>query len=190
MIPTARQNLILRWLSENASLTIDDLSKRLEVSPMTVHRDLDTLARAGQVVKVHGGVALAEPGGERRAVDLCQLCDRPVPTRSAFAIRQADGTTVTACCPHCGFLLLETADVRSVLATDFLYGRTINAAQAAYLVESQVSICCLPSVLTFATADDARRFQLGFGGDVMTFAEARRYLAEHHRNLEHPHSSH
>jgi nitrous oxide reductase accessory protein NosL len=70
-----------------------------------------------------------------------------------------------------------------VLATDFLYDRTLNAAQAVYLVESTVTACCMPSVLCFATNNDAQRFQQGFGGQMMTFTEARHYLAEHHSNI-------
>ncbi len=189
MIPTARQKLILQWLSEQASLTIDDLSKRLEVSAMTVHRDLDALAREGLVIKVHGGVVVADHAGERRATDQCSLCDRPVQGRTAFSIRLENGTTLAACCPHCGLLLLRNTEVASVLTTDFLYGRTINAVQAAYLIESSVAVCCLPSVLTFASLDDASRFQKGFGGEIMIFADARRYLTDHHRDIQIQHTA-
>jgi hypothetical protein len=189
MIPAERQNLILEWLAANGSLTIDALSERLEVSPMTVHRDLDALARDGRVVKVHGGVALAQPAPENRA-SLCRMCDRPVQQRTAFTIRLENGSVQTACCPHCGLLLLDDQKVASVLATDFLYGRVVNAAQAVYLLESQVAICCVPSVLAFADADDARRFQKGFGGKPMTFTEARHHLHEHHGNIHVGHSMH
>jgi DeoR/GlpR family transcriptional regulator of sugar metabolism len=183
MIPTVRQNQILEWLHDQGSLTVDDLTKRLGVSVMTVHRDLDALAREGQVVKVHGGVALADTPKEARAAAACRLCARPIQSRTVFQIHMEDGATHLACCPHCGFLLLDDSRVVSVLTTDFLYDRTLNAAQGVYLIESTVTACCMPSVLCFATEDDAQRFQQGFGGEIMTFAEARHYLAEHHSNI-------
>jgi hypothetical protein len=183
VIPTERKNLILQWLHDQGSLTVDDLTKRLGVSVMTVHRDLDALAREGRVVKVHGGVALTALPGEGRGSASCRLCARPIQSRTVFQIRLEDGNVLLACCPHCGFLLLDDSHVVSVLATDFLYDRTLNAAQAVYLIETVVTACCIPSVLCFATNDDARRFQQGFGGEIMTFAEARHYLAEHHSNI-------
>ncbi len=188
MIPLERQNLILQQLARSGSLSIEDLCQTFEVSPMTVHRDLDALARDGLVVKVHGGVALAEQVSEKRPSGRCGLCDRAVEGRTAYTIILENGTRQTACCAHCGLLLLEDAKAVSVLATDFLYGRTINAAQAVYLLESAVAVCCQPSVLTFASADDAQRFQKGFGGQVMAYSEARRFLIEHHRHIHAPHS--
>ncbi len=58
-IPNRRQAQIVAWLQENDTLTIKELVTRLNVSAMTVHRDLDKLAAEGLVQKVHGGVKLA-----------------------------------------------------------------------------------------------------------------------------------
>jgi DNA-binding Lrp family transcriptional regulator len=186
MIPTARQSQVVQWLGEQQSLTIEELAERLGVSVMTVHRDLDALAREGLVVKVHGGVTLAERRSQLDAQS-CALCHMGVQSRTAFVIQAENGDRVSACCPHCGVLLLhDTPSAVSVLAKDFLYGRTINAAQAFYLVDSSVSACCVPSVLCFASHNDAERFQTGFAGTIMDFAGLKLHLSGH-RHDSHAH---
>ena len=185
--PDLRRSRILEWLTEQHSLTIDELAERLGVSVMTVHRDLDWLAERRRVVKVHGAVIrAADDQPVRRSGPRCVMCERVVPYRTAFKIRTADGQTLHACCAHCGLLYLsERVDAVSALARDFLYGRMVNVRQAAYLFESSVSACCMPSVLCFATEDDARCFQTGFGGQTRTFADALETLLQHHHGEHH-----
>lgn len=55
------------------------------------------------------------------------------------------------------------------LATDFLHGHVITASQAHYLVLSDLTICCSPSVLAFAKKEEAIKFQVGFGGRILDF---------------------
>lgn len=181
MLPTARQNQILQWLAEQQTLTIEELTARLNVSAMTIHRDLDALVQAGQVAKVHGGVTLAAQHAHS-AAQTCALCHVAVHDRSAFIIQVQDADPIIACCPHCGFHLLgDGPAVVSVLVKDFLYGRTLNAVQAHYLVDSTVHTCCLPGVLCFATRADAERFQKGFEGRLVDYAALRAHLsASHH----------
>lgn len=186
--PDLRRSRILEWLADRQTLTIDDLAERLSVSTMTVHRDLDWLAERRRVVKVHGAARLADEHPTARSGPRCDLCERAIPYRTAFRIRTADGQTLHACCAHCGLLLLnEHADAASALARDFLYGRMVNVRQAAYLIDSSVSACCVPSVLCFATEDDARRFETGFGGQTKTFDEALGHLLHHHHGDHHAH---
>ncbi len=183
MLPSARQGQILQWLQEKGSLSIDDLAGQLDVSVMTVHRDLDTLARNGLAVKVHGGVTLPDRSGKPAHHATCHLCDLPVHVRSAFTVQVESGEVFRACCPHCGFFLmsqLEGRGVVSALTKDFLYGRTMDAMRAVYVLDSQVTLCCVPGVLCFASREDATRFQTGFGGNVMTPAGVREYLLSHH----------
>lgn len=56
MLPAARQQKILGWLIQERHLSTADLQKRLNISPMTVWRDLKILAEGGLVQRVHGGV--------------------------------------------------------------------------------------------------------------------------------------
>ncbi|MCA9981759.1 MAG: nitrous oxide reductase accessory protein NosL, partial [Anaerolineales bacterium] len=95
------------------------------------------------------------------------------------------GPPRTACCAHCGLLYLgqlaEQEAVPSALARDFLYGRMVNVQSAFFVVQSAVEVCCVPSTLCFATAEDATRFQQGFGGEVLTYAEAIAFLEQRHQ---------
>jgi hypothetical protein len=181
-IPSVRQEQILRWLQDSHTLTIDELVARLDVSIMTVHRDLDALERAGLAEKVHGGVTLPEGRtAVRKESDTCKCCNLALSSRSAFVIQGENGEQTQACCPHCGLLLINDYPAAAVLARDFLYGRMVNARQAVYLVESDVTLCCVPSVLSFASRDDAERFQKGFNGTVLLFDDALDYMTGRHR---------
>ena len=51
-------------------------------------------------------------------------------------------------------------------------GHIVSASQAAYLLNSEASVCCLPSVLSFGSKEDAEKFRQGFSGEVVTLREA------------------
>jgi DeoR/GlpR family transcriptional regulator of sugar metabolism len=55
-----RQQLILQYLKENGKVNINDLSKKLGVSPITIRRDLQLFEHNGIVEKFYGGAALIE----------------------------------------------------------------------------------------------------------------------------------
>ena len=122
-IPTERQAKIVDWLHEDNSLTIKVLAERLDVSLMTVHRDLDKLTREGIVRKVHGGVMLAPQAMQTNALEnRCQLCRGRVPNRTAFTLTTKAGERADACCPHCGLMLLQQIEeVSSALTVDYLF---------------------------------------------------------------------
>ena len=182
--PRQRQEQILDWLQTQGFATVEALASRLGVSTMTVHRDLDRLAKTGAVQKVYGGVELAKPALQPQP-PTCSLCHIEVPTRTTFVAQTESGEQFQACCAHCGLLLLaENPHVTSALARDFIYGRMVNVAQAVYVIESRVHLCCVPSVLCFISREDAESFQQGFGGQVMSFEEARNHMSHHHVHLK------
>lgn len=55
-----RQQLILQDLKENGTVKVDDLSKKLSVSPITIRRDLQLFEDNGIVEKFYGGAKLVE----------------------------------------------------------------------------------------------------------------------------------
>ena len=68
MLARQRQTLILGRVREVGAVRVADLARELDVSDMTVRRDLEILHERGLLEKVHGGataisgLALFEPG--------------------------------------------------------------------------------------------------------------------------------
>ena len=61
MLTKQRQELILKLLEENGSVTVTEVKELLDTSESTVRRDITALDREGKLVKVFGGaVALKE----------------------------------------------------------------------------------------------------------------------------------
>ncbi|MFI7580573.1 DeoR family transcriptional regulator [Kocuria kalidii] len=73
MLPDRRRREILDRVRAAGAVRVADLVAELGVSDMTVRRDLDRLARDGELQKVHGGAKLpagssaAEPGFARKS---------------------------------------------------------------------------------------------------------------------------
>ncbi len=185
-VPEARQARILELLQDQQTQSVQALSEELDVSLMTVHRDLNKLEASGKVRKVHGGVVLVSTKhtaglGQRPS---CAVCGGSGADRNAFMLNLTNGSQLHACCPHCGLLLLlaRQRDVVSALAREFLYGRMVNVRQSYFVVGSSVRICCTPSTICFESALDATRFQRGFGGEVFDFADAMTHLSEGHQH--------
>jgi DeoR family ulaG and ulaABCDEF operon transcriptional repressor len=60
-----RERTILSMLADRGFVSFRELDKRLIASPATVRRDLERLASAGRIVRVHGGAKIpdAQPAG-------------------------------------------------------------------------------------------------------------------------------
>jgi hypothetical protein len=173
-----RQRKILELLQLKPVLTTSEVIERLGVSAMTVHRDLKKLEAAGALVRTHGGItASSSSARESTPVDVCAMCARTVPERTAFRVHAPQRGYFSACCPHCGLALLERdLAVDLALAADFLFGRMVSASNATYVVGSAVTLCCEPGVLAFATLQDAERFRCGFGGETLDLTQTQAYL--------------
>ncbi len=57
----ARSTAILTALQQTGSVSVEDLSAQLDVSQMTVRRDLDLLEKQGLLRRTHGGAVSIEP---------------------------------------------------------------------------------------------------------------------------------
>jgi hypothetical protein len=110
-----------------------------------------------------------------------------------FRIEYADGESQQTCCPRCGAHALEEAggrEVRRLEAHDFATGRPIDARQAVYVDGSDMEHCsgdrgspspdsgrslhydrCLPSLVAFASREDAAAFMQEHGGRLRGFDE-------------------
>jgi DeoR/GlpR family transcriptional regulator of sugar metabolism len=184
-IPAARRQQILNWLRKEGSLSIRELESRLDVSHMTIHRDLKTLSAKDLIRKVRGGaVLIADQSEARQDHRSCLMCGGRVTRRQEFIILPKEKEQITACCPHCGIMLvIDIGQVDSALARDYLYGRMINVYQAYYVIASDILLCCEPTVLCFARMSDADKFCRGFGGQVMDFSQALTHLTASHHHV-------
>jgi DeoR/GlpR family transcriptional regulator of sugar metabolism len=59
MIPAERQQRILQLLAERGVVSIVELTDWLQVSHMTIRRDIQKLEEQGRVLSVSGGVSLS-----------------------------------------------------------------------------------------------------------------------------------
>lgn len=55
MLTAERQLKILNLIKDSGSVQVDDLARKLSVSPMTIRRDLEKLRKEGLVERCHGG---------------------------------------------------------------------------------------------------------------------------------------
>jgi DeoR/GlpR family transcriptional regulator of sugar metabolism len=121
LLAEQRRALILDEVRRRGGVRVNELTRRLNVSDMTVRRDLDALARQGVVEKVHGGAVPVveasshEPGFEAKSglelgakEAIARAAATLVPPGSAIAL--AGGTTAYALAHH----LLDVPDLTVV----------------------------------------------------------------------------
>ena len=189
-----RRKAILSLISGEGSYTVGELARALAVSKMTIHRDLEMLDQQGLVKKIYGGATAQDIEANRSASEVkkishnhttvqteskdCLMCFRPVTPHLLYSLTLADGSQHFACCPHCGLWahLLKKDQVSMITTTDFLSGRPHPAQNSFFLIKSEISPCCQPSILTFDDKGLAARFQTGFGGIITGMADALDFL--------------
>lgn len=167
-----RQQQLLDWLHTRHPVSILEIEEHFKISSATAYRDVRALIQAGFAIKASEGINLPLPPGRLRQEGQCFFCGGMTNERTVFLIQFEDGSQSSACCSHCGLLAIDRPNISLALASDFLYGRMVNVRQASFLVGSRVNLCCDPSVLCFATQEDANSFQSGFGGKVCSLDQA------------------
>lgn len=177
MLPIERQQKVKELLNENHSMKISELSKKLDVSEMTIHRDLKPLIDDGTAIKTFGGVTLAH-GGNRNpsTVEACVFCSRTINERLTYRLILPNNQIEMACCAHCGLLRhRQLGDkVIQAICPDFFRQTTISASLAFYVLDTSIDIgCCQPQILPFEWEEHAEKFVKGFGGKVYRFNEAK-----------------
>jgi len=124
-----------------------------------------------------------------RAERVCDVCGRDECAGLAFRIEYADGGAQETCCPRCGSHALAEARGRvaaRLLARDFATGKPVDARSALYVEGSEVEHCrvmneqrnqelhydrCLPSLIAFASEEQALSFVREHGGRLRTFED-------------------
>jgi DeoR/GlpR family transcriptional regulator of sugar metabolism len=134
MLAGQRQLLILEEVRRRGAVRVSELTQLLDVSDMTVRRDLDVLSASGLVDKVHGGATLPgglsadEPGFEAKSTR--QLDEKDAIARAAAELvepGQAVGLTAGTTTWRLAHHLLEIPDLTVVT----------NSIQAANVLDRE-----------------------------------------------------
>ncbi len=169
-----RKDKIMEILKEKKEITAKELSNIFNVSEMTIYREIKELEKEGLIKRKHGAILLnTEKDREIIKVPNCPICDKPITRAHPYKIT-VDNKVIETCCEHCGLIMHKELEEQKVTALtyDFITENPISALNAFYVVGSSAIPCCSPSVIPFASREDAERFQRGFAGKVMNFLEA------------------
>ncbi|WP_406002291.1 DeoR/GlpR family DNA-binding transcription regulator [Streptomyces sp. NBC_00829] len=137
LLAEQRRALILDEVRRRGGVRVNELTRQLNVSDMTVRRDLDALARQGVIEKVHGGAvpvveaSTHEPGFEAKSAlelsakeDIARAAARMAVPGSAIAL--SGGTTTYALAHH----LIDVPDL-TVVTNSVRVADVFHAAQRA-----------------------------------------------------------
>ncbi|WP_199185714.1 DeoR/GlpR family DNA-binding transcription regulator [Streptomyces carminius] len=137
LLAEQRRALILEEVRRRGGVRVNELTRRLNVSDMTVRRDLDALARQGVLEKVHGGAvpvsgaSTHEPGFEAKSAlelgakkDIARTAASMVAPGGAIAL--SGGTTTYALAQH----LLDVPEL-TVVTNSLRVADVFHAAQRA-----------------------------------------------------------
>ena len=167
-----RQQEILSLIKQKGNLSVEEIQKAINISQATAYREIRELSQMGLAVKTIGGIGQIENSPLH-----CVQCRGETNARTIFIIELKDGEKLSACCSHCGMMALAgNRSVKTAMTVDFIYGKMLNVSQAWYVLNSNVALCCNPSIISFSNRDDAIRFSKGFGGEIMDFASARKSI--------------
>ncbi|MFI6854235.1 DeoR/GlpR family DNA-binding transcription regulator [Streptomyces sp. NPDC050416] len=135
LLAEQRRSLILDEVRRRGGVRVNELTRKLGVSDMTVRRDLDALARQGMLEKVHGGAvpvveaSTHEPGFEAKSgleltakEDIARAAAKLVAPGAAIAL--SGGTTTYALAQH----LLDVPDL-TVVTNSVRVADVFHAAQ-------------------------------------------------------------
>lgn len=176
MLPIERLNRIKQLVLEQENIKISELSEALNVSEMTIHRDLKPLVEEGFLIKTFGGVSLITPDKDNISQDSCVMCHRAIHPKLGYRIIRQNNEIEMACCGHCGLMRvkqLSDEDGVQSICQDFFRQTTLSAKLAWFVLDTSINMgCCQPQVLTFESREHANNFVKGFGGIVASFDEA------------------
>ena len=77
MLQEERLDSIFQYIKQKKFVTVEELSQKLEVSPMTIRRDLNNLCDQGRVERCHGGAQLPQNLIQEMAFDIKKGQNQP-----------------------------------------------------------------------------------------------------------------
>jgi NMD protein affecting ribosome stability and mRNA decay len=131
----------------------------------------------------------------RETAGMCPFCDRMVHSVTAYRIKVGNHVVV-ACCPRCGMRAPMNQERRRdgmAWATDVSTGERVAAESAVYVEGGDVQYCthgdqpvmrephgaspreydrCLPTLVAFKSAQEAKAYQEHHGGRVLSYSQA------------------
>jgi len=124
--------------------------------------------------------------GDELGESACAMCGKSTKEKKVFIIYLSNGEQKTTCCAHCGLMLLTlTKGAWQSMTMDYLHGHMVSANKATYLIGCDLNVCCVPTILTFGSRQDAERFQTGFGGTLVSMDDAIQHLMEMGHEMQH-----
>ena len=176
MLPIERQKQIKQLILAKKTLKISELSKRFDVSEMTIYRDIRPLIDEGLIVKTFGGISLVEEISQISSdQNHCVYCQKPNNPKLTYRLILPNDKIETACCAHCGLLRHQQLgeEVLQAICHDFFVHTTISAPLTWFVMNTSLNVsCCQPQVLTFENRECAEKFVKGFGGEIYGFHDA------------------
>ena len=114
MLTQERHNKILELLTKQDTVTVGELSQRLETSESTIRRDLVTLDKMGKVKKVHGGAAAIHR--------VSTVFEEDVTTKSALNVteKEAIGRVAAGLVTNDDFVFIDAGTTTAAMI-DFIY---------------------------------------------------------------------
>lgn len=140
MFAQERHNAIKKIVREHRRLNFTDLQALVDVSPATLRRDLTDLEKAGEVIRVHGGVL--DPSYVRSEISFDERLLRNSAAKKAIACRVSSlippGASVFvdagSTCLEAGKVLLGRKDIRII---------THSVALIAASLHGQAELLCI-----------------------------------------------
>src|SRR5690625_7486048 len=92
MLPVERQEYIKTLIMERKNMKISELSKELNVSEMTIHRDIKPIIEEGLIIKSFGGISLVKQENENKD-NVCIYCSKQIRQRMTFRLIRSNNQT-------------------------------------------------------------------------------------------------
>ena len=105
-------------------------------------------------------------------VPKCKMCGKEASGKTICSISVSAGEKAKTCCARCGVLMLKRLGSQKGGSTEcYATGQRIGLKKAYYVVNSDVKICCSPSVLAFYSREEAEKFVETHHGEIKRFKD-------------------